>query len=203
MMLFLAHSEAHLWWVLLFALIPFLWGVMRATLWEAVAQGVLLAACFSVLAYPSGTAADMAPFATTLFTLTLGLTLYAVLVNRIKRYVGVNAVFIAASWLPVEYLLTHVLGLGRCFALATTEPSCLFRAASLFGLLLVSFVVLLVNTITLVILRYLAQKLFGPAPASEHSERSYFSLLGEAVPYRPPYLLPDVRSPPLPGWIQQ
>lgn len=192
----IAQLYPEFWFVSLLALIPFLWGVIRANLAAAVVLGVMLATCYALVAYPTELWTIPGIFLLKLLALNMIFSLYGILVSRLKKRIGFNAVFIAALWLPLEYALSNYAGLGNLFTLSTTESSLLVRIGSLFGLLMISFVVVLINSLILIMLRHVVQALLSKTPLIFKDERKPYLCFKEILFERRWYYFPCPRAPP-------
>jgi hypothetical protein len=190
-----AHLYSEFWFVSLFALIPFLWRAIRVSLFESIVLGGLLAASYSFVAFRLESWATPGAFLFTLVGLIALFALYGTVVNRIKKHLGFNVIFIAALWLPVEYALSHYAGLGNLFAISANESSLLL--GSLFGMLMISFVIVLINSLILIILRQVAQVLFSRGTLSIPDDKKAYPPFKEIILERRWYYFPDVRAPPL------
>ena len=135
----------------LLALVPFLWRATRVTCLEATSLGILLSVCHAFVTNPvSAWFAGAEPLYRLLgFMVAFGG--YAVAVNKLARRIGFHAVFIAILWLPLEYALCHFGRAGRVFTLKAADSNLLFQVGSLCGTLMISFMVVLTNSVILVI----------------------------------------------------
>ncbi len=152
LLLALVQLYPGLWFLSLLVLVPFLWAGVRAGLTRAIGLGLILAGCYVAVAYPVELWTTPDTFLLKLVALSLIFSIYAISVNRLWRHIGVNAVLMAATWLPLEYALSQHSGLGSIFAFSGAEPVLVMRVGSLFGLLVVSFIVVLVNWLILIVL---------------------------------------------------
>lgn len=171
LLLSLAHVRSEFWFVSLFALVPFLWRAVKASLSESIVLGGLLAISYSLVTVP--VALWVSPDGLPLKLLVLGtlFTLYAVGVSRASMCFGFNAVLIAFLWLPVEYVLSHYAHLGDIFALSEVNSSLFIRIGSLFGMLIVSFAVVLVNSLLIVALECVVRVPSASARFSDQGKR--------------------------------
>ena len=198
-MISLAHLYPQCWFLALFALVPFFWRVIRTSLRGAIVAGTMLAVCYTLAVYPIRLYTDPGSVGLTLLALCAAFVAFAVTVNRLRTYLGFNAVLAAVLWLPMEYFLTHYAGLGNFFTVVATESAPLLRIGSLFGLLMVAFLVVLVNSLILIILTQVARESSSRTPyARSGSKRQYHSVVALAIEgwcgyYRMP------RAPP--AWI--
>ena len=139
------------WAVALIALVPFLWRVTRTGVRESVGVGALLATTYGLVAMPGLLLVAPAKFFAGLAALNVLFALYGLVVNRVARHVGFNIVFVAALWVPIEYLLGRLGPVGSLFTLTETDSGVFLRLGSLFGILIVSFAVVLINSLILIV----------------------------------------------------
>lgn len=191
-----AHLYPEFWFVALFALIPFLWRAIKTSLFESILLGGLLATSYCFVAFPIGSWATPGTFLFKLLGLNVLFVLYAIVVNRIKKHIGFNAIFIAALWLPLEYALSHYAGLGNLFAISANESSLLLRIGSLFGLLMVSFVVVLVNTLILIFFKHVVEALSSKATFPVKDAKRAYLPFKEILLEKRWYYFSAPRAPP-------
>lgn len=197
-----AHAYPELWFFSLFALVPFLWRAIRGSLLESVVLGGMLGLSYAFVAFPIASWTSLGASVLTLVGLILLFAIYSAIVNRIKKRLGFNAIFIAASWLPLEYVISHYANLGNLFAVVSDESGLLFRFGSLFGLLMVSFVVVVVNTLILISVGRIVRAIPSGAPRPRQENR--LSCHPIEYPYRESarYLVRSPRAPPMaPGGL--
>jgi len=198
LILSLVHTHTEYWFISLFALIPFLWRLTRANLCRSVVLGIILAGCYAFVAFIDELLVSPWTFLLELFLLCLVFSIFGVAVNRIKRYVGFNAViFIAFFWLPLEYALSHYAHLGGIFTFSEIDSALLIRFSSLFGLLVVSFVVVLINSLILIILKRVAQALRSRSAFAAKDDKKPYPSFKETILQRRWYYFPDLRAPPI------
>ncbi len=221
-----AHLHSQFWFVSLFALIPFLWRVIgrescapdqkqitfvrttrvltcamsklqgfRPT--TDVVLGMMLATCYALVAYPTELWTTPGAFLLKLFALNLIFTAYGLVVNRLKRHLGFNAVFIAALWLPLEYALSHYVGLGSLLALSNADSALVYRIGSLFGVLVISFTVVLINSLILIFLKRVVRALLSIGTHLIKEDRRPYPPFKETILERRWYCFPHVRAPPI------
>lgn len=192
-----AHLYPEFWFVSLFALIPFLWRAIRVSLFESIILGGLLAASYSFVAFRLESWATPGAFLFTLVSLIALFALYGTVVNRIKKHHSFNVIFIAALWLPLEYALSHYAGMESLFASSPDKTGLPVRIGSLFGMLMISFIIVLINSLILIILRQVAQVLFSRGRLSIPDDKRPYPPFKEIILERRWYYFPDVRAPPL------
>jgi apolipoprotein N-acyltransferase len=186
-----------LWWLSLVALTPFLWRAVKASLIDSIVLGAFLALSYCFVAFPVHSLLVSGQFLVKLLAFNLLFVFYAVAVNRIGKHIGFNAIFIAALWLPLEYALSHYAGLGSIFALSITDSSPSYRIASLFGLLMISFVVVLVNTLLLIFFKRVVEALRSKVNYPIRVVKKAYPPFKEILRGRRWFSSPDVRAPPV------
>jgi apolipoprotein N-acyltransferase len=192
-----------LWWLSLVALTPFLWRAVKASLIDSIILGAFLAFSYCFVAFPTHTFLFSAQFLVKLLAFNLLFVFYAVAVNRMGKHIGFNAIFIAALWLPLEYALSHYAGFCSIFTFSITDSSFGYRIASLFGLLMLSFVVVLINSLILIILKNIAQALLSKALLIvKTNKKTYPSSKVILLPTRW-FSFPDMRAPPVASSIMR
>ncbi len=204
------HLYPEFWFVSLFALVPFLWRVVghlpngakrneKPDNKSAVVLGSMLATCYALVAYPTELWTIPDAFLLKLFALNAIFIAYGVGINRLKRHIGFNVIFIAALWLPLEHTLSHFAGPESLFASSPDKAGLpvLVRIGSLFGLLMISFVIVLVNSLILAVLRQLAQVLLSRGALPILDDKRPYPPFKEILLERRWYYFPDVRAPPV------
>jgi len=191
-----AHFHPDFWFVSLFALIPFLWRAIKVSLGESIILGALLATAYCFVAFRFESWAAPGTLLLKFTGLIVLFAFYASLVNRIKNHIGFNVIFIAALWLPLEYVLSHYASLGNLFTISANESSLLFRIGSLFGILMISFIIVLINSLILIVLRQVVQALLSQGTLSISDDKRPYPPFKEILFERRWYYFPDRRAPP-------
>jgi apolipoprotein N-acyltransferase len=201
LILSLAHIYPAYWFVSLFALLPFFWRLTRANPSRSVVLGISLAFCYAFVAFTDEILVSPPIFLFRLFLLSLIFSAFGIAVNRTKRYIGFNAALIAVLWLPLEYFLTHYAHLGSIFTFPETDSALLLRIGSLFGILLVSFVIVLINLLILILLKRVVQALSAGKTFPAREDKRRYPTFKDIILQRRWYYFPDPRAPPLPSGI--
>ncbi len=197
LILSIAHIYPEYWFISLFALVPLLWQLNRTTLAGSILLGVILAGCYAFVAFIGEALAAPADFLLNLLLLSLVFSIFGMAVNGAKKYIGFNPVFVAAIWVPLEYFLIRYPGMGGVLSFPTADSSELIRFASLFGLLMISFFIVLVNSIILMLIEYVSRIRFSIAGLRFPLARKLFPLFeGISSTKRWDYL-PNLRAPPI------
>jgi hypothetical protein len=196
LILSLAHIHPEYWYISLFALVPVLWRLNSATLAGSIILGVILACCYAFVTFLGEAVAAPGNFILNLLLLSLVFSIFGTAVNRIKRYIGFSPVFIAALWLPLEYFLIKYPGLGGFLTFPTADSGGLIRFASLFGLLMVSFFIVLVNSALFMLLDYISRIDLSIERLRFPYKRISFPLFESVRSTKRWNHLPDLRAPP-------
>ncbi|MEE9555514.1 MAG: hypothetical protein V3W18_14605 [candidate division Zixibacteria bacterium] len=196
LLLSIAHFQHKLWFLSLFALVPYLWKLKRTSLQGSIVLGSTFALCFTFVVFIEGLFTSPALFAIKALALVLIFSIFGIAVNRVKKYIGFYPVFIAALWIPLEYFLIRFAGINGILNFQSLAPGWLIRFGSLFGLLTISFIIILINSAILLLIerarkiRYSVSRLRFPNIAF------IFSLLENTGYTRKWYYLPNLRAPP-------
>ncbi len=196
-----AHLYPEFWFVSLFALIPFLWRATLVSLFESIVLGSLLATSYCLVMVPVASWATPDAFLLKLLALNVLFALYGTLVNKMAKHIGFNAIFIAVLWMPLEYALSHYADLGRIFTFSETDSTLLFRIGSLFGMLIISFVVVLMNSLILLVLKRVVQAISSRGTFPITNDKKLYFAFKEIILERRWYDFPDPRAPPLPSSV--
>lgn len=196
-MLSISRIYPELWFISLFALVPFLWRAVDTTLTGSVGLGVLLASSYCLATIPIGHD-NILGVLSRLAVLNILLVLYAVSVNRASKFVGFNAVLIALLWLPVEHLLGNYAGLSLSHALSESDSSLIIRLGSLFGMLIVSFAIVLLNSLLLIAIESIADSSRSSRFLGTEPDEIALLALEEDIPPRFWRSNPVPRGPPSP-----
>ena len=193
----LAQLYPALWFVSFLALIPFLWRATRVSPFESLVLGALLATSYCLAATPIASMAKPGSFLFRFLFLNALFSCYAIAVNRIAGRFGFNALVIALSWLPVEYALSNHAHLGSIFTFSETDSTLLIRLGSLLGMLMVSFGVVLINSLILSVLERAVHATRSQAVfRTKHNTKTY-PPFRQVAPERRRYHLVHPRAPPL------
>ena len=193
-----AHVFPELWFFSLFALVPFLWRAIRGNLLESVVLGGMLAVSYAFVAFRIESWTSLGNHLVALASLIFLFAIYSAIVNRISKHLGFNTIFIAALWLPLEYTMSHWVNPVCLFSVSPDASNLVLRFGSLFGLMMVSFVIVLVNALILISVGCIAQALHSRDGHTIPDHNHAFVPFGELYLERNWYSFPDVRAPPTP-----
>jgi apolipoprotein N-acyltransferase len=181
----LPHLHPEFSFVSLFALVPFFWQVSRVGFIQSLLLGALFGATYYLLTARITPAESPG---TVLFCMTSVIVLFAVYsaaVSRIAKHVGINAGFFAILWLPVEHILECSSHLGGILLPSALSSSLLVRISFVFGVLMISFLAVLINALILMITLHLGRLLRSGARVSncvKGFERSFMFLNEDSSP---------------------
>ena len=191
-----AHVFGELWFISLFALVPFLWRLCHVNLRGAVSLGMMLATFFVCATSVSDLIFAPKIFLLKLLSLNIAFALFALAIHRARKAFGFDPLFIALLWFPMEYVLIHYAHLGTIFSISNSGSSLMIGFCSLFGILLGSLVIVLGNPLLLLILRYVGQWILSCKQSVTGCDNKSYPLLDEVILERRWYYFPDVRAPP-------
>ncbi|HWR83119.1 MAG TPA: hypothetical protein VN285_07440 [Candidatus Deferrimicrobium sp.] len=196
-LLSLAHVFHDLWFLSLFALVPFLWRLYQVNLRGAITLGLMLATFYVCATSMSDLILAPQTLLLKLVTFNGVIIAFALAVNRGRRIFGFDPVFVALLWFPLEYLLIEYAGLEPFFVISKSGFSLGIGFCTLFGLLLGSLVIVLGNALLLLILRYAGRWLLSRDAYLTGDNDNTYDLLDKVTLKRQWYCFPDVRAPPL------
>lgn len=196
-----AHIYPAYWFISFFALLPFFWRLTRASLGRSLVLGISLAVCYAFVAFLGEALLSPPTFLLKVLFLSLVFSAFGIAVNRAKKYLGFNAFLIAVLWVPLEYLLTRYAHLSSIFAFPEVNSTLLIRIGSLFGILMVSFVVVLINSLILILLKRVVQALSSTAKFPAREDKRPYPLFKEIILQKRWYYFADPRAPPLPSSV--
>jgi len=188
-----------LWFISLFALVPFLWQLCHVSLRGAALLGAMLATFFVCATSVSDLVFAPKIFLFKLLTLNVAFAVFVVTINRVRKALGFNPLFIALLWFPIEYVLIHYAHLGTIFSTSNSGSSLVIGFCSLFGILLGSLAIVLSNSLLLLILRYVGQWILyhkHKGSLTESDNERYY-VFNEVIFEKCWFCFPDVRAPPL------
>jgi hypothetical protein len=192
-----ARVYPELWFISLFALVPFLWRLCHVSLKGAIFLGLMLATFFVCATSVSDLVFAPKLFPLKLFALNLVFTAFALIINSTRKYLGFDPLFIALLWCPLEYVLTEYAGFGTIFSISNSGSSLVIGFCSLFGILLGSLAIVLGNSLLVLILIYVGQWILASNRLLTVRDKKCHDLFCEVILERSWYSFPDVCDPPL------
>lgn len=121
---------------------------------DSVIVGAIFAGCFAIVTFFGELRLSVPLFAAKLAVLILVFSLYSTRVSRIKNAIGICTVFITALWLPLEYVMLGYIGEGAVIDFSACGSTMNMRFGSLFGLLMIFFLVILTGSVFVRLFEY-------------------------------------------------
>lgn len=193
----LANMYETLWLVSFVALVPFFWWTSRTSSYSgATWAGIVMGLCLGLVT--NGDPAFTAPGAEIqrVIVLAAAFGTFGYLVCWTERKMGFSPVAIALLWIPLEYAFMCLAGSGAILELPPEGSILSIDVATIVGFLTGSFVIVLVNALNLVLMRFIHGVLCAAEKSSPRPRKQLF--------VRPTHLLirndwftyPDGLSPP-------
>jgi hypothetical protein len=85
---------------------------------------------------------------------------------------------------------------GNIIQIADSSPGIVISFCSMFGMLSGSLVIVLINSLILILLKYIKEKIFSSNNIKNTSKVEIISSVSEAAIEKRWYCFPDVRAPP-------
>jgi len=183
-------------WLISLALVPFLWRLCHVSLRGAFSLGAMLATFFVCATSMSDLILAPKLFLIKLLWVNITFVTFGLIINRAKKHVGFDPVFVALLWFPMQYILIRYVKLGDIFSISHSGSRLVIGFYSLIGILLGSLVILLSNSLILLFLKYLAQKIFSLNTTILGCNKGTYLLLDEVILEERWYHFPDVRASP-------
>lgn len=192
-----SHVHPQLWFVSLFALVPFMWRLCHVGRGQAVAVGLTLASVYVCLTYLGLLVEAPGMFLARLLLFNAAFAVFALALNSARGRLRFNPLIIAGLWAPAGCLLVQYGGLNDLFGLSA-GPELIGGLSSLGGLVVWSTVIILGNGLILLLARYVKRKLLRPRTIQRHGSRR-LSIFAPADVFESAWLeIPHLRGPPLP-----
>jgi len=196
-LLSIAHANPDYWFVSLFALIPFLWRVCYVDAKGSIVLAIMLSTFFVLLTCFYQLMAYPAVFLFKLLSLNATFIVFAFGINRLKKSLGFDPLGIALIWFPIEYILISFANLGGVFSISEPGSKIVSGSCSLFGLILGSLIVVLINAVILWLLKYVIEKIRKKSDYLKKKSQRVYPRLSRAIFERCRCCLPKPRSPPV------
>ena len=196
LLLSIAHFQPLLWFISLFALVPYLWKLKRIDLQGSIILGTTFAICFSLVVFIDELLLSPAVFGFKVLVLIIIFSVFGIAVSRTSKHICCYPIFIAALWIPLEYFLIHYTGIEEIFNSKSIGPNWLIRMGSLFGLLTISFFIMLINSVILLLFEYAGSIRFSKTFFSIPDRTTLLSLFVNIRSTKRWYCLPNLRAPP-------
>ncbi|MDH3889551.1 MAG: hypothetical protein OEV49_00580 [candidate division Zixibacteria bacterium] len=196
LMLAFAHVHAELWFLALFALVPFLWRLGSIDRRQAPLLGMMLATIYLVATSAGRLPVAPLVFLSELAALNTAFAVFGFAINRLSVRMGFNPVLIALIWFPLGLLLAQVVNLGDLLLIEQAGPELLLGFGSLAGILLWSSIFVLFNGLILLLARYFKRQLFR-RPSVRRAVLRRIYIPAQVLPLSVRWaIIPSRRAPP-------
>ncbi len=173
-----AHIHHSLWFLSLFALVPFLRHLCRVTPKESIGMGVILATTYFVTTNLNGLYSAPLMFMFKLSLLNIAFAFFSYSINRVKNSLGLDPILITILWFPFGFFLHQYVGINDSVLLAQAGSSITTGFSSLLGVLLCSAIMILGNSLMLLFARFAKQIIFRKANYKTKPKK-YFIYISE------------------------
>jgi hypothetical protein len=154
-----AHVHAELWFLALFALVPFLWRLGSVDRRQAPLLGMMLATIYLIATSVGGLVTAPMDFMFELAVLNAMFAIFGYAINRLSVRMGFNPLLIALVWFPLGLFLAYVVNVGDAVLLGQAVPELMLGFGSLAGVLFWSVIIVLINGLTLMLAHFIQRKL--------------------------------------------
>jgi apolipoprotein N-acyltransferase len=186
------------WFLAFISLIPFIYRFTGASLAGAVRLGFLFGLAYFG-AYGLNTIFVAVPAIMGKIILgTAAFTLLGATIGLIRRHIGLNPILVALVWALTEYILIRLGITVSMFGKIEATLPVFNTLSTLFGLIIVSFIIVLINSIIFLAVRKVAAATSGGRKyLSTKCLKTWDLRLEWRLPGRLFYFIPEVRGPPL------
>ncbi|MCJ7792851.1 MAG: hypothetical protein MUP45_02650, partial [Candidatus Marinimicrobia bacterium] len=185
------------WYFSFIALFPFLWKVNRASAKEAFRLGFLLGLTF--FTFWSLDSFSLAPVSTILKILggTLLFALWGWGVGLAKQFFGFNPIIVSGLWVFFELALIKLGYTSGLLTHSTPTTPFVLRLVTLFGFGIISFIVVLLNSLLIKAIEYAAKVFKARTIEFSKSELTWDFVKNCHFPSQRFFLIPQLRGPPI------
>jgi len=185
------------WYFSFIALFPFLWRINKASAREAFRLGLLLGLTF--FTFWSLDAFFVAPVSTTLKILggTLLFALWGWAVGLTKQYFGFSPIIVSGLWVFFELGLIKFGYTSGLLTHSTPSTPFFLRLVTLFGFGIISFIIVLLNSLLVKAIEYVAKILKAHPIEFSASEKSWDFVQNCKLYPQKIFLIPQLRGPPV------
>jgi apolipoprotein N-acyltransferase len=186
------------WYFSFVALFPFLWKVNQASARQAFRLGFLFGLTF--FTFWSLDAFSLAPVSTIIKIIcgSLIFALWGWAVGLIKQYFGFNPVIISGLWVLFELALIRLGYNSGLLTHSTPSTPFFLRLATLFGFGIISFIIVLLNSLLIKAIEYAAKTLKAQIIEFSISELTWDLAMTCHLFSQRFFFVPQLRGPPIP-----
>jgi hypothetical protein len=181
----------------LLAMVPYFWRVIHSNLPRSIFLGTTLATSYVVIAYADNLLPTPSTFIIQLLSYNLIFVSYGIAALKARKVFGINPLLLLFLWLPIEYSLNHIGGVGRLFALPSADANLVTRFSYAFQILSIPFIIFLLGPLLLLLAGAVVEYLLRRVGTAQSGSQCKFVLATHRVRSRPWFYFSDLRAPPM------
>lgn len=192
-----AHVHAELWFVALFALVPFLWRLPSLGRVQASLLGMMLATLYMMASSAGELSVSPAAFAYKLAGVNAIFALFGLAINRLSKRLGFNPLIIALVWFPLGFLLAGLGGSSEGMLIGQAGGELLVGFGSLMGVLFWSALIVLANGLIILLAHFIQRRLLRRSSVRRTEFRRVYTF-DSVLPLSQRWaIIPSRRAPPI------
>jgi len=192
-----AHVHPELWFLSFIALVPFLWRLCHVNRLQAAALGVILATTYVIATSSADLLDTPQAFLFKLGLLNVAFAIFGFAINRVRKHLGFNPLFIALLWFPLGFVLVQYTDVEGFFYQSHGSLHLVSGFGSLLGILIWSFIIILGNSLIVIFARDFLRKLFRRSKYRSQNDRQLLLQFAAPLFNRHWYCVPNRRAPPI------
>lgn len=197
LILSIAYIYTDIWFVYIFALLPFLLRVINTDFKGSVINGVFLTLGLVFVTLSGEILKAPVSYTCNILLICFTFTALSVIINRLRRYFALSFLLFIVLCFPLEYFHKSYFEFNAIFKTLRNDAGFLFRAVSLFGFIFISFLIIAVNSLLLLLIGLLRRRV-----VSGHFylaiEKSHFGCwVDDIALIKHGECLPNLRGPPI------
>ncbi|UCC79705.1 MAG: hypothetical protein JSW64_15820 [Candidatus Zixiibacteriota bacterium] len=197
LILSIAYIYTDFWFIYIFALLPFLYRVINTDFKGSLACGLFLALSIGFVISTGEVISAPVSYACNLIFLCFTFIAFSIVINRLKKYVGLGFLLFAALCIPLEYFHKSYFEFNTVFASLKNDAGFVFRVSSLTGFIFVSFILIAISSLLLFLIDILYRSSFyGRFYPLDEESREYRHANDRAF-LKHWKCLPCLRAPPV------
>lgn len=197
LILSIAYAYTNFWSIYIFALLPFLYRIINTDFKGSIACGLFLALSISFVISTGEVIGAPVSFACNLIFLCFTFIAFSIVINRLKKYVGLGFLLFAALCIPLEYLHKSYFEFNTVFASLRNDAGFVFRASSLMGFIFTSFILIAISSLLLFLIDILYRSSFYGHFYWMHEESCGYRHANDRAFLKHWKCLPCFRAPPV------
>lgn len=192
-----AHVHAELWFVALFALVPFLWRLPSLGRFQSALLGMMLASVYMIASSVGELSVSPVAFAYKLAGVNVIFALFGLAINRLSKLMGFNPLIIALVWFPLGFVLAGLGGSSEGMLIGQAGGELLVGFGSLMGVLFWSALIILANGLIILLAHFIQRRLLRRSSVRQTEFRRVYTF-DSILPLSQRWaIIPSRRAPPL------